>query len=458
MRKIIFLMCLIIGIAFSSCEDESSTNNGTIKADTGQDIVSSDTAQKADFAKDAANSDADIIIDPDEKFIARPLNSIIDKVQPMTGIVLWEDSWNDGTTKDDIQVEYAYYPPNKIITAKDTYDWSDFDAFLDRVAARGHQAMPRFYYAYVGRETVVPDYVKNQNSYSETRGTSEGETTWFPDWRNNELQEATIRFMEAFAARYDEDPRIAFLQVGFGLWGEYHIYDGPTELGKDFPSHAFQARFIETLDTNLETLKWSISIDAGYGTLSAFPANTNLLSAKFGVFDDSFMHEKHREENEPNWTFFGYEERFLSSPHGGEFSYFTNFDQRNVLNPAGLHGKTFEAFSKRFYISYMIGNDQPDYEFKTRIKEAGMATGYKFEVIGFESSEKNTRIDVKNNGVAPIYYDAYPTIDGERSKASLKGLAPGEGKQFIIGKPVGQLSITSDHLVEGQVIQFDANL
>ena len=30
---------------------------------------------------------------------------------------------------------------------------------------------------------------------------------------------------EEFAARYDDDPRIAFLQVGFGLWGEYHIYD-----------------------------------------------------------------------------------------------------------------------------------------------------------------------------------------------------------------------------------------
>lgn len=87
-----------------------------------------------------------------------------------------------------------------------------------------------------------------------------------------------------------------------------------------------------------------------------------------------------------------------------------------------------------------------------------MATGYKFEITRFESSDKNTRAEVKNIGVAPIYYDAFPTLSGQRSKKSLKGLAPGMSQTFIIGKADGALSISSDHLVAGQVIQFDADL
>ena len=47
---------------------------------------------------------------------------------------------------DAIALEYAYVRPSSIVTARDTYDWSGFDAFLDRIAGRGHQAVVRFYY------------------------------------------------------------------------------------------------------------------------------------------------------------------------------------------------------------------------------------------------------------------------------------------------------------------------
>ena len=45
------------------------------------------------------------------------------------------------------------------------------------------------------------------------------------------------------AEKYKNDPRLAFIQTGFGLWSEYHIYDGPFELGKTFPSKDFQDSF-----------------------------------------------------------------------------------------------------------------------------------------------------------------------------------------------------------------------
>lgn len=120
-----------------------------------------------------------------EVFQPVALESTLDTVQPMTGLVLWVDDWQGDPAKDVVQLEYAYVPPSSIVVAEDTYDWTLFDAF--------------------------------------------------PDWRQPELVEAIKDLWTAVAERYDDDPRLAFVQVGFGLWGEYHIYDGPQTLGRTFP-------------------------------------------------------------------------------------------------------------------------------------------------------------------------------------------------------------------------------
>src|SRR5690606_9222911 len=117
-----------------------------------------------------------------------------------------------------------------------------------------------FRYTYVGKTTSVPKYIKNLPDYKETKGISENKETWFPDWSNQELKDFTLEFYEKFAERYDNDNRLAFLQVGFGLWGEYHIYDGPFELGKTFPSMEFQTTFLKKMESEFKSLKWSISI------------------------------------------------------------------------------------------------------------------------------------------------------------------------------------------------------
>ena len=128
----------------------------------------------------------------------------------------------------------------------------------------------RFYYVYPGEETAVPDYLKALPDYDETVGSTEGMRTVFPDWTHDELRRVHLQFYERFAARYDEDARIAFLQTGFGLWGEYHIYDGPRVIGETFPSEAFQAEFVRHLDAQFDTLHWSLSIDAAADEYSPF--------------------------------------------------------------------------------------------------------------------------------------------------------------------------------------------
>ena len=158
---------------------------------------------------------------PAEYGIRIPLQSSITHVQPMTGIVLWNTSGS--IRKEYVQLEFAYMLYNDVCKEKDVFDWTPMDRLLEAAAARGHQVVVRFRYTYPGYACAVPDYIKSWPGYEATNAKSEGRNTEFPDWRCEELQRFHMEFYRRFAERYDKDPRLAFVETGFGLWAEYHI-------------------------------------------------------------------------------------------------------------------------------------------------------------------------------------------------------------------------------------------
>jgi len=398
-----------------------------------------------------------------DEFKNIPLVSGITGVQPMTGIVLWASSHNNSLLKTSnryTQLEYAYLNPARTVIGEGLYDWSSLENLLEQVSSRAKQMVVRFAYVLPGKQTRVPDHIKSLPDYNETSGITEGQLTHFPDWSNQVLQKAHLDLYSAFAARYDDDPRIAFLQVGFGLWSEYHIYQPGVQLGINFPSKEYQTAFLKHLDSVFNTLQWSISIDAGVESVTPLLENQSLMSLDFGLFDDSFMHKAHSDYNEIMLNQFNYAQRYKQSVLGGEFSYYTQYDQQHALDIEGIHGYTFAEQSAKFHISYMIGNDQPDYQSNKRIRDAGLSSGYRFKITSFKASSNESRVTVKNIGVAPIYYDAYVAVNKVAAKSSLKGLLPEASAEFTVAsggvKPV--LSIESDRLVDGQRIEFEANL
>ncbi|MEP0213264.1 MAG: hypothetical protein ABJD66_08625 [Cellulophaga sp.] len=376
----------------------------------------------------------------------------ITKVQPMTGIVLWDD--NNNNNKGVNSLEYSYMNYDDIVSQKGVYDWTAVENKLNDIASRNHQAILRFRITYPGFKTTVPQYIKNSNGYIEKKAKAEGEDTWYPDWRSQELKDFILEFYEKFALEYDEDNRLAFIQVGFGHYAEYHNYNGLFIEDRTFPSKSFQTTFLNKLNDVFYSLHWSFSIDAKSSRYSPFSQNTSLLNLPFGVFDDSFMNIEDWSDNVSKHNFFG-RDRFEISPIGGEFSYYTDYDQENVLSPTGTDEEPFETFAADFHITYIIGNDQFEYQSKNRIKEASLATGYKFEVTKFVKIDGKSILTVKNNGIAPIYYDAYLSIAGHDSNESLKSLMPGEESVFTIDHDGDEeLEIYCPRLLDGQVIDF----
>ena len=386
-----------------------------------------------------------------------PLKSAIQNVQPMTGIVLW--TTNEAIETAPIQLEYAYLTYRQATNPDGTFQWSALERLLSEVAGRKHQLILRWHDTYVGKKTGVPEHITNQSDYKVIKGKSEKKATEFPDWSYAALQQFTLDFFTEFGKRYDNDPRLAYVQVGFGLWAEYHIYDGPMELGKTFPSKEYQSNFLSHVGKCLSNTPWMISVDSANSDWSPLEDNEELLKLQFGLFDDSFNHKQHKKENAPNWQILGMD-RWKNSPTGGEFAFFDPVEQTKALAPKGPYGISFEAQAALYHVSFMIGDAQPEYQKPNRIRQAGMATGYAFQVTRFESDTGKSILEIENRGIAPCYFDAYPVINGTRSDKSLKGLLPGASRSFTIqaGSASPMLEIQSDRLVPGQSIEFNADL
>lgn len=415
-----------------------------------------------------------------QEWQAIDLQSSITHTQPMTGIVFWPDQAADkhSTLGSSISLEFQYCLPCKVVTGKQNgqiqYNWQWLETILNDIASRGHQAVLRFRYEYPNGEkingvkgaTAVPDYIKTLSDYHETYSANPGGDgpTYYADWSNSELQWFTRQFYTDFEAQYGNDPRIAFVEVGFGHWSEYHIYGTTLQLGQNFPSKQYQTEFFQHLDTTM-TLPWLVSVDAGDSHYTAMQTDAGMRGCTFGLFDDSFMHSEHELSqgdgwNEQCWQWCDPQKtRWHTGVNGGEISYYSSSDQKNFLNPAGMYGVTWEQMAAKYHMTFIIGNDAPSgkYATATRMTEAALAAGYRFRVTAAESDGTSTRLTVTNKGVAPIYYDAYFAIGTVRSAESLKGLLPGQSRQVTIAA-TGQPAIVCDHLVAGQEIQYEAAL
>ncbi len=412
------------------------------------------------------------------------LNKDIDQLEPLKGIVFWPDNEKIIEYKNSISLEFSYCLPSKIVKGKNNgkieYDWSSFEALLNDIASRRHQAIIRFRYEYPNSKdvdgktkgmTAVPDYIKVLPDYNETYTKNPGGDgpTYYADWSNTELQWFTKQFYADFAEKYDADPRIAFLQVGFGHWSEYHIYGTTLKLGINFPSYNYQKEFLEHISKIFIETPWSISIDAADDEYTPIINDKELIGLSFGLFDDSFMHQDHDigskdGYNEECWNNLD-RSRWNIAPAGGEFSYYKDSDQRNALNPAGMYGGTWEQRAAQYHMTYIIGNDviEGSYATVSRVKEASMNSGYKFEITRYQVSDTEVKIAVKNIGIAPIYHNAYVAVKGKRSVASLKGLLPNEEKEFTVDVIINpdespEPTLESDKILDGKTIPYLAKI
>ena len=111
------------------------------------------------------------------------LHRDITGVQPGTGIVFWPDQAKslNADYGDAIRLEFSYCLPSDVVTGKKDgkiqYNWQSFDALLDDIASRNHQAVIRFRYEYPSGDaldgevgaTAVPAYITQRKQPAECK-------------------------------------------------------------------------------------------------------------------------------------------------------------------------------------------------------------------------------------------------------------------------------------------------
>ena len=142
--------------------------------------------------------------------------------------------------------------------------------------------------------------------------------------------------------------------------------------------------------------------------------------------------------NERCWRAFG-ADRWTRAPAGGEISYYEDSDQRRFLSPKGIHGVTFAAAAAKYHITFMIANDAPSGRDATpeTFRAAAEACGCRFRIVGDATDGTVRRVRIANDGVAPLYHDAFPAVGEAVSPTSLRGLLPGATRDFEIPLPPG---------------------
>lgn len=164
---------------------------------------------------------------------------------PHKGFMLWGTDYADGAPGNHYgaTIYHVYMPWREVETTDQVFDWGRFETnhlapilkdhpdatfVLRPIADYPDGANSGITLFYTGGEPTrdfprfLIDAPLSIPAYPYTRCDGDG-PGWTPDWNHPVMITQMVQFVQAFAARYDGDPRITAVQVGLlGLWGEWH--------------------------------------------------------------------------------------------------------------------------------------------------------------------------------------------------------------------------------------------
>ncbi|MEV0460476.1 DUF4832 domain-containing protein [Catellatospora methionotrophica] len=302
-------------------------------------------------------------------------------------------------------MEWFYLPVRDVMTGPQQFRWDAVERQLNAIAARGHQAVFRFYLDYPGKPTGIPQYLLDQglatHAYDDfgNNGVSVA-----PDYSDPRLVSAVQNFITALGRKYDGDPRIGFLTLGLiGFWGEWHTwpYDGWTKPENWMPSADVLAGILNTFDTAFDRTR----------LLARYPSPQN-KELGIGYHDDSFAFETLPVQS---WHFVqrlideGVTDKWQREPIGGEL----RPEVQACLFEQPVSCGQYEDFTQsvdQTHISWMINHaafapDGYTGDEYFRALAAAKSLGYELTVTEAALSRDRVSVRVANRGTAPFYYD-----------------------------------------------------
>jgi Domain of unknown function (DUF4832) len=171
-------------------------------------------------------------------------------------------------------LSFEYYSLASLMRGPTNYDWQILDTDLALAQKEGDQLGFRVYLDFPGMKCGIPDFLIRQGLKTSTYRSYGNRTSLMPDYDDARLRRTLINFISALGARYDGDPRIAFIEAGLlGFWGEWHSHPETSKL----PPAPLRSDVLNAYQSAFKTTK----------ILVRLPDEEN-IDRPFGYHDDSF--------------------------------------------------------------------------------------------------------------------------------------------------------------------------
>jgi hypothetical protein len=333
---------------------------------------------------------------------------------PLKGLVPYADYADEGKSHFPHSLEFDYLPLSKLMRGESSFDWEPMEVLLNKISARGNQAVFRIWIEYPGKKSGLPEYLQERGvKITSWKNKDEKTTCHTPDYDDERVVAALESFITALGKRYDGDARIGFITAGLlGSWGEWHTY--PRE--DLFASPKTQRRVLDAYEKAFNTspilLRYPVGKDDDHWAANA--------QYNMGFHDDSFAWGTLDRGKEDDWFFMPILKKagdaalnkWRTQPIGGEVRpeiWGQIFDAK----PAHPQAQDFAECVRQTHVSWLMESGM----FKEKAKAARYAgavaevrrMGYDFHVsvaeITGEKEKLQVRLTVLNQGVAPFYQD-----------------------------------------------------
>lgn len=359
---------------------------------------------------------------------------------PLKGFVPYSGDGLDG--QFPFSMEWFYIGLKDIMDGQKSFTFEkSLEKKLKEASSRGKQSIFRIYLDYPSKGHAVPQFlidnghklIPYKNDDTDNKG------GFSPDYKDEKLVRAMEGSIIAMGKKYDGDPRIGFITVGYlGHWGEWHTYPNNHLMAK----RDVQLRVIKAFHTAFKKTQF----------LLRYPDQWD-ESIPCGFHDDSFAVETlyHKKKD---WHFMSKATKsatlsvWKTHAIGGEL--YPPFQKKIWTSKPPKKAENYDTCVKETHCSWLINNavfnGKWDKEVKVKAISAAKHLGYELYVKEFQLKAGLLKVKILNKGVAPFYYKwPIEVVDLNSKKVSktnwdIRKILPGQPIEFSIkvrGKKFG---------------------
>lgn len=320
---------------------------------------------------------------------------------PMKGFCPWIGNNNPII---DAKLQVATFAWNRIESSKGNYNWNNLEKDWGNIVETGKRVGFRISAAIPGEKDHIdiPQYLVDAG-VELSEYLIDNKEGLAPDWNNPLFLESHGEFIKALGNRYDNDPRVAWVDIGsYGFWGEWHVWMNESLAATDQTKLTILDQYFDAFPTK----PLVIAFDDDLATKTVIDAGHGVRNDCLGTKESNDWYETSMNNIDPNlsdriWKTSIITGEFCGSNYGATEGTTARFD----LN---------YDFIKKHHWSW-IGSaggaiTPVDNKHLEDLNKLHKTLGYRYVIKDFIYEENintgatlNFSVEIENKGVAPFY-------------------------------------------------------